>query len=265
MNAILKFEQVSFSIHHQSILSNLSFELECGSITSIIGPNGAGKSSLLKLITRINKNQSGTIHINNQSEKSTYRTLSELSPKERARLISYVPQSFDHSTIYSAYEFVLLSRYPHLNAWNSLSPRDYAAADNALTLTGCHEFKSKTLTTLSGGQRQKVMIAAALAQEASIMLLDEPTTYLDPHHCDEILELLKKINHEKNVTILSVTHDINHAALISDKILALKNGRLAFEGSAEECMQTKVLEGIYDQKFTLVQHPARQINMMIPN
>ena len=178
--------------------------------------------------------------------------------------IGYVPQSDGRHAPFTVREFVLMGRYPYLSPFSPPSPSDKAAVREAMEVTGTSEFSERFLGTLSGGERQKVYIAAALAQEAQVLLLDEPTTFLDPKHESDIYRLLAGINRERGVTIVSVTHDINSAVLTSRTVLALKGGMVAFCGPAEEFMDEEVLRNIYEKSFSLMNHPQYGRTIIAP-
>ncbi|MFA6470506.1 MAG: ABC transporter ATP-binding protein [Candidatus Latescibacterota bacterium] len=239
----------SFSIGDKSILHDISLAVNGGEFLSIIGPNGAGKSTLIKCLIRINTGGKGEISLAGKPLES-YRQ------KELACLLGYVPQSDGRSLPFSVEEFVMMGRYPYLSPFTPISHRDEQAVQDALDLTGTGHLADRVMNTLSGGERQNVLIAAALAQGTRILLLDEPTTFLDPKHVAAVHRILKRINLERGITIVMVTHDINAAALLSNRIAILKEGRVAFEGFPEEVMRNSVLSGIYDKSFLFVTHPV---------
>jgi len=183
---------------------------------------------------------------------------------ELATLIGYVPQADGRIFPFTVYEIVMMGRYPHLSPFASPRPSDVEAVHRALALTETEQFADRFHATLSGGEKQKVMIAAALAQEARILLLDEPTTFLDPKHQTEIFRILRKVNEEAGVTILSVTHDINTATLSSTRIIALKQGRCVFSGSPREVMTQEVLGQLYEKQFLFVSHPVTGERLVVP-
>ena len=254
-NSVVDVEHVSFQIGDKLILDDVSFNVCEGEYLSIIGPNGAGKTTLLKLVANILKNQTGDISI-------CGKRLTAYDQKTLAKLISYVPQGAGALFPFTVYEFVMMGRYPHLSSFTPISSDDKDAVDKALALTDTSEFAKHNVNTLSGGERQKVFIAAALAQGASIMLLDEPTTFLDPRRQAEIGAILKNINRESGITIVSVTHDINSAISSSDKLIALKNGQLVFSGSPAELMSQGRLEDIFDISFLFANHPGRNLPVL---
>jgi iron complex transport system ATP-binding protein len=247
-NKHIEISNYSFSVGEKRILGNVSFSVEKGEYLSIIGPNGAGKSTLLKCIDRITDGGSGSIRIDD-------KPLDDYSQKELAKLVGYVPQAEGGSVPFTVREFVLMGRYPHLSPFTLPKKEDEEIVIAALKLTGSENLQHRMLNTLSGGERQNVLIAAALTQEAHILLLDEPTSFLDPRHCIDIHRRLHRINREWGVTILSVTHDINSAVLMSNRILALKEGGVVYTGPADDIMNNEVLKKIYDTEFLFATHP----------
>jgi iron complex transport system ATP-binding protein len=253
----LAVRNLCFSIGGKAILEDVTFEVPQGAFVSIIGPNGAGKTTLLKCLNRIVTGMTGQIQV-------LGRSLSAYSQVELAVRLGYVPQAGHEAIPFSVFEFVMMGRYPHLSAFTSPTAADEASVDHALELAGAAELSDRDCGTLSGGERQKVLIAAALAQEARILLLDEPTTFLDPHHQAEILQVLSSLNRDSGVTMLAVTHDINAAALTSDTILALQQGRLVFRGTPDQLMTRETLTPLFGRVFPFVEHPVTGRRLILP-
>ncbi|MHB1034758.1 MAG: ABC transporter ATP-binding protein [Pirellulales bacterium] len=254
---ILAVEDLSIRLGQKQVLRDVSFSVRAGEYLSIVGPNGAGKTTLLKCLDRLLIGQSGAIAL-------AGRPLARYPRRELARLVGYVPQGDTHSFPFTVHQFVLMGRYPYLSPFASIGPLDKQAVREVLTLTGTSEFADRRMNTLSGGERQKVLVAAALVQGARILLLDEPTTFLDYRRQAEVRSLLSRVNRESGVTIVSVTHDLNHAVLESDSIVALRDGCLAFSGPPAEIMRPEVLERIYDTRFLLVAHPRADMPIIAP-
>ena len=257
MSHAVEVRNLSYSIRGKNILSDISLSVSGGEYVSLIGPNGAGKTTLLQCINRMYDGGTGEIFLNG-------RSLHEYSRRDIARAVSYVPQNDGRQFPFTVFDFVMMGRYAYMQAFSSPSSDDRDAVHDALSLTGTELFKDRLVPTLSGGERQKVLIAAAVAQATPIMLLDEPTTFLDPKHEADIQDMLIKIHRERNITILSVTHDINSAALVSNRIIALKNGTIAFCGISQELMCDTVLQSIYDYSFLLSEHPRTHIPLIVP-
>lgn len=256
-NLLIDIENLSLSIANKSILNSVSLQIYDGDYLSIIGPNGAGKTSLLKCLMRIYPGYSGTLRFQN-------KLLTKISQKNLARMISYVPQADGRVFPFTVAEFVMMGRYPHLSPFNSFNRDDRNAVDRALEMTRMTPFSTRFMNTLSGGERQIVFIAAALAQGAKIMLLDEPTTFLDPKHEAEIYAILKRLNRELGMTIISVTHDINSAVLQSDKVIILKQGKIMYWGKGQDVMNNEILGQAYDKSFMFVPHPTTGQSIVVP-
>jgi len=253
----LDVRDLTYRVDGTTILHGVSLRVAVGGYVSIVGPNGAGKSTFLKCLNRILLAASGEIQVNG-------RRLAEYSQPQLAREIGYVPQGGTDDIPFTVFEFAMLGRYPHLSPFTATTQADEDAVQKALTMAGAADLAERPCCTLSGGERQRVLIAAALAQDARILLLDEPTTFLDPRHQQDILRLLARLHRETDMTILSVTHDINAAALASDEVLALRDGRAVFHGPPADLMQQKVLQNLFDQSFLFVLHPETGQRLVVP-
>ena len=256
MDTLIEISDFSLRISGQEILRDVNLGVRRGDYVSIVGPNGAGKTTLIRCMCRILTGGTGRIQV-------AGRPIGELSQRELARYISYVPQADGSASPFTVYEFVLMGRYPYFSPFSPVKKEDEAAVAEALALTGTERFAERTLGSLSGGERQKVFIAAALAQKADALLLDEPTTFLDPVHQGAIYGILEQAR-AAGVTIVSVTHDINCAVLTSERIVALREGRIAFQGGASELMDNAILEGIYGKRFTFMSHPETGRRLVAP-
>ena len=254
----IEVRDFSFRIGAKEILRNVSFRVEQGQYVAIVGPNGAGKTTLLKCLDRILTGGTGRIEVFGRPLKG-YRQ------RQLARRISYVPQAEGHLWPYTVEQFVLMGRYPYLSPFSTVGKEDRRLVRRTLEQTGTAAFADRMLRTLSGGERQKVLIAAALVQGADVLLLDEPTTFLDYHHQTEIRKLLCDANTRSGVTVVTVTHDLNHAVLESNRIVALREGRVVFDGRPGEIMNPEVLGEIYDTPFVLVDHPQSDVPVIVPS
>jgi len=255
-SSVILAEDWNFSVDQTTILENLSFSISKGDFVSIVGPNGAGKTTLLKCLMRINRGGRGTLCIEGLPVR-------DYDQRALARKISYVPQSGPMRLPYTVQQFVSMGRYPYHSVFSPSGSEDERKVADALTKTGLLEFRNRMMESLSGGERQKAFIAAALAQETDILLLDEPSAFLDPRHEDDLYRLLSRLNKETGVTLLVVTHDINHAAQMSDRILAMKSGSLVFSGVPEDFMVPEVLESLFDKEFLFVSHPRTRIPVVV--
>ena len=245
---IIQITDLSIQLSGNAILQNVSLSVEHGEYVSIIGPNGAGKSTLIKCLAGIHPKWSGAIYIKE-------KPFNEHTPKALAKIQSYVPQAEGRMIPLSVEEFVATGRYPHLSPFTSLTKDDYAAIDDALDQAGLSSLRHRTMNTLSGGERQMAFIAAALAQETSILLLDEPSTFLDYRHQANVSNLLTNACREAGKTVIAVHHDINTAIACSDRIYAIKDGAVAFEGTPAETADAAVLKNIYETGFETVPSP----------
>ena len=218
------------------LLRELSFELPAGARCLIAGPNGAGKSTLLRCLLGLLPCM-GEIKIEG-------RGLQRIPPRERAQLLAWVPQPDRQSSDFLVEEFVALARYAREPRFAAPAV-DHRAVCHALELTDCAHWRKRRLSTLSGGEKQRVMLAAALAQEARWLLLDEPTAFLDPGQCLEFAEVLKRVREEQSCGYLLVSHSLLAMSTLCDTAIALKEGRLLFAGDCNQLMQRSLLEELY--------------------
>ena len=254
---LIEVESLTYALNGSPILSEVGFSAEKGEYISLIGPNGAGKTTLLKLLDGLLKGAGGSLKIGGVS-------IAGLSRKELAKKVGYVPQGESGQLPFSVYEFVAFGRYAHTGAFGVFSPKDAAAVERAIGLAGVGGFRNRPLASLSGGERQRVFIAAALAQAPQILLLDEPTTFLDPKRQSEINGLLAELNRKEGATIIAATHDINSALQQSGRIIALKAGRVVFDGTPEEIVSSGALEHVYDKRFTILARPDTNRPVALP-
>lgn len=250
-------QDLSLNISGKQILSNVSFSIEKGSFNCVIGPNGAGKSSLLGCLGRLNKDYRGEILLDGVS-------LSSMSEKEIAKRIAWVHQSGTEQLCFSVREFAEFSRFPWHGTFSGKTQEDAECVSRALEIAGVSDLADRILNTLSGGERQRAMLAAALAQETDILFLDEPTSFLDYRHQEELLTLVKKINKEKGLTVVFVTHDINIAVCAADRLFAVKNGRLHRTGTAEQLLSHGVLEELFETEFERFMRGTDKITAVMP-
>jgi iron complex transport system ATP-binding protein len=255
---LVRVRDFSLELSGKQILRDVTLEVAEGEYVSIVGPNGAGKTTLLKSIMRILAGGTGEIFV-------AGRALDDYSQRELAQVVSYVPQADGRMLPFTVREFVMMGRYPHLSPFSMPTSDDDAAVSCAMVMTGCMAFADRSLDTLSGGERQGALVAAALAQGARLLLLDEPATFLDPRHEAEMAALLRRVNSETGVGILAVTHDVNAAALRSDRVVALVDGRVAFTGTGRELMTDEVLERVYGRRFVMVEHPTAHMPVTVPD
>lgn len=236
------------SFHYKrgpQILDNISLELHPGELSALIGQNGSGKTTVLKCINGILNPSSGTMKFGGQ-------TLSSMSLKERARLMSYVPQSIPSSMQFRVFDVVLMGRRPYLQ-WG-VSQIDRSKVFSVLDQMGLKDLCFRPYDELSGGQKQKVLIARALVQEPSILMMDEPTSNLDLRHQIDVLKLLKKIAAEKGISVLLSAHDLNLVMNFADRLEMLKNGHICHSGAVEEVLSSDNIRDVFDVETHVGQH-----------
>jgi len=246
---ILELRQVGLSLQGKRILQDISFGLQAGCSYTLLGSNGAGKSTLLKCLNRIHRDWEGEILIDGQS-------IRKCSQREIARQIGFVPQQNNLTSNYCVHEFLLLNRFAQHGAWAGLDQADREAVEFAVEKAGISEFLGRRMNSLSGGEAQKVFIAAALVQQTPILLLDEPTTFLDPRYQNEVNQLLNELSRNEHITMLQVSHDINSAARFSDRLLLMKNGRLIKEGTPDELLNPETMNTLFETEFLFLNHPS---------
>ncbi len=239
--AILEINNIDFSYNEKSVLKDISLSISKGEFLSIIGPNGSGKSTILKLITKLNTPNKGEILLNNVNIK-------DINQRDLAKSISLVPQNTYIEYEFSVKELIAMGRFPYKKRFERESKDDYAIVNKAMERTNTKYLEDRLITEISGGETQRVTIARALAQETDIILLDEPTSFLDINHQIEILNLLRDLNKEEKKTILLVIHDINLAARYSDRIMILKDGLVMDIGQPEDVITKENILKAYNLK-----------------
>lgn len=219
-------------------LNKVDIEINQGEIVTIIGPNGSGKTTLIKALSRSIKIHSGEIYLNDSN-------IYQIPTKDVARKMAILPQIKQVSADITVGNLVSYGRYPHLKFGKRISKQDKDIIYWAMEKTGLLELKDRYIGTLSGGERQRAWIAMALAQKPKILILDEPTTYLDISYQLEVLELVKELNQSLGITVIMVLHDLNQAARYSDQIYVLKDGEVFRHGRVEEILEVKLLQDVF--------------------
>lgn len=236
---------------NRSFIENLDVNIEEGKVTTILGPNGSGKSTLLGIICGLNKISGGEVWINDKNIK-------KLSYKELAKEIATVHQQNSVPEDITVEELVAYGRTPYKKYYKGNDEEDNKIVEWAIEKTGLQNLRDKAVMSMSGGERQRVFIAMALAQKSNVLFLDEPTTYLDIYHQIEILELVKELNKEYNLTVVMVLHDINQAMKYSDNIIVMKNGKIIDYGKANEVINIKLLNEVYNIGGFIQEHQGEK-------
>ena len=237
-NTAIAVKQLSVTLGNRHILHDISVSIPMGKITTLIGPNGCGKSTLLRSMIG---------YISTPSECVTIfdKPLSSYSQNKLARQMAFLPQVPNMPKDMTVEELVYCGRYPYQNWWKNTAKEDREIVDNALSITKTDHLRHQLIPSLSGGERQRVWIAMALAQEPKLLVLDEPTTYLDINHQLEIMELLKRLNQEQNLTVLMVLHDLTQAVQYSDYMAAIKAGHLIAAGDTKDITSDSLFKEVF--------------------
>ena len=247
--SIVKLEHIGFTYNESWVLKDVSFEVDKGDFIGIIGPNGSGKTTLLKVIDGILTPQEGEIWINGALTHTLKR-------ENLAKIIAVVPQESLMIFPFTVHEIVLMGRAPHLGKWRFEGETDFRIAHQAMEMTDTLSLMNRGMNALSGGERQRVLIARALAQQPQIMLLDEPTAFLDIKHQVDFFDLIKTLNKNQALTVIAVTHDINLASLYCDSIILLHNGNIHCMGSPEEVISESNIKDVYETNVTVDRNPV---------
>ena len=245
------FRNLSVSYGKKEVLRSLDVDVPRGKVVTVIGQNGCGKSTMLKTVSKAVTPKRGEVVFCD-------RRLGEYAPKKLAQQIAYLSQVHESPPDIDVRTLVSYGRYPYSKFGRGLTQADADIIDRALALTGLTALQDRILSTLSGGERQRAWIAMTIAQEPEILILDEPTTYLDVSYQVEVLELVKKLNRELGITIIMVLHDINLAARYSDVLMAVKGGRLYAAGTPAEIVNKKYLQEIFEIEASVYTDPVHK-------
>lgn len=241
---LLEAKNLKFRYGKKSVLDGVSFNVKKGEFISIIGPNGSGKSTLLKTLNNIYNPWKGKILIDGKNIKN-------FRQKKIAKIMALVLQDSNIDYEFTVEEIILMGRHPHKGRFEKEDGDDYKIIEESLEMTNTTYLRNRIITEISGGERQRVMIAKALAQKPKIILLDEPTSNLDINHQIEILKLLKDMNKQNGTTIILVIHDINLAIRYSDKVIMLNEGKILDMGKPEEVITRENIEKVYNMKVNI--------------
>lgn len=253
---LLRLRGAAWSVAGRTIVGPIDLEVRSGECLAVVGPNGAGKTSLLRLVAGLTEPSAGEV-----SWSGT--PFAELTRQQIARRIAYVPQIRPSRIPLTVEQLVLLGRYPHMSRFQMAPGRsDFEAVREALARVGLEGLRERQVDRLSGGERQAVFIAAALAQEAELLVLDEPTTHLDPSHQREIARLIRTFNRQSERTVITATHDLNFASLTADRVLALRSGSVLACEAPARAMRPELLERLFEAPFEVVRGGERPMTML---
>jgi len=248
MSQLLKINHLSGGYHKEAIVKDLSLEIKKGDFLGIIGPNGSGKTTLLRLLSRILHPQKGNVVLEGEE-------IASMELKKFCQRVAFVQQDTAINFPFTVSEIVLMGRIPHLKRLQAESKKDRQIAQNALVSTDTTNLAQKRIDELSSGERQRVIIAKALTQEPILLFLDEPTSHLDIGHQIQVLDLLKKLNRQSNLTIVMVLHDLNLASEYCNRIMLLNEGEVFKEGVPEEVLTYQNIEAVYKTIVVVKENP----------
>ena len=251
----LSVNGINYKIGEKVILSDINANFLEKGRTSIIGPNGAGKSTLLKILCLMNEKFEGEVKLGEKSLKS-------LGRKKISQVIAILPQEKKVPQDTTVKELVGFGRFPH-RKWFGSSEDDKIAVEWALSVTKLKKLENRQVNSLSGGERQRAWLAMTLAQKPEILLLDEPTTYLDVAHQLEVMEIINLVNKNFGITVISVLHDINHARMFSDEVIVIKNGKIFLQGEPKKILTLETVEEIFEVKADIFKNSCG-MEMIIP-
>ena len=253
----LELQDLSIAYGKKPVVENVSFAIESSEILTVIGANGSGKSTLMKAIARSLRPLSGAVLLDGKS-------IAKEDTKALARKVAILPQVHTAPPDFTVRDLATYGRFPHLGIAARLSTDDFRAVDRALELTRMTPLAHRNVNTLSGGERQRAWISMALAQEPEVLLLDEPTTFLDISHQFDLLELIRALNQESGLTILMVLHDLNQAARYSHRLVVLREGRVHRMGTPDEIITHEVLSDVFNIRVRILTDPEFGCPYFIP-
>lgn len=249
MDPILSLREVRFKYDADWVLKDLDLRIFEGEILGVLGPNGSGKSTLLKVMDGVVKPQEGDVYLKGKPIGSLKRT-------EVAKQVAMVAQENHFRFAFTVLEVVLMGRFPHLRRLQFEGERDREIALNALEATRALHLSGRSIHEISGGEKQRVLLARTLAQEPRTVLLDEPTSFLDLKHKRDVFRLISSLSRDRNLAVVLVSHDIDLLAQYCSRIVMMKDGIRVFEGSPEEIITPENIEAVYDCPVMVDAHPA---------
>jgi iron complex transport system ATP-binding protein len=255
--SVYRIQDLRFAYSQTPVLNGISTTIFVGDFVALVGPNGAGKSTFLKILAGLNRRYAGTVEFDSVS-------LAKVTSHDLARRVAFVPQETHVAFPFSVNQMVLMGRAPHQSASLFDSGIDIERAEYAMRLTDTLDLSKKAFTALSGGERQRVVLASALAQEPEVLLLDEPTVYLDLKHQIHFYDIVERLNLEHRMTIVSVTHDVNLAARYARRMIAMRAGRFVADGVPESVLTPEHLYEIFEVSVSVFKRTDGRGSYIIP-
>lgn len=256
-HAVLRADDLSLAYDGRPVIAQLNAAIMAGQITALVGPNGCGKSTLLKGLARLLRPRGGAVLLDG-------RAIHTLPTRQLARQLGILPQAPTAPEGLTVYELVAQGRYPHQGFFRQWSAEDESQTRAAIAATNMIEFADRPLDTLSGGQRQRAWIAMTIAQDTSILLLDEPTTFLDIGHQLEVMELIERLNRERGTTIVLVLHDLNQAARYGQRMIVMNDGAIVADGAPWDVLTSDLLARVFKVRAGIIPHPETGTPVCLP-
>ncbi|ALC22448.1 ABC transporter ATP-binding protein [Streptomyces pristinaespiralis] len=253
----LTARELTLAYEDRTVVHELDLAVPDGQVTVIVGPNACGKSTTLRALGRLLKPKGGAVLLDGAE-------LSAIPTKKIAKSIGLLPQSPVAPEAITVADLVARGRQPHQHWWQQWSQEDERAVTDAMERTDVTALADRPVDELSGGQRQRVWIAMALAQETDLLLLDEPTTFLDIAHQVEVLDLVRQLNHERGRTVVAVLHDLNQAARYADHLVAMKAGRIVAEGAPADVVTAELVREVFGMESVVVPDPVTGSPLVVP-
>ncbi len=257
LTARLRGDSLTLGYGKKVVADNLTVAIPDGHFTAIIGPNGCGKSTLLRTLSRLMTPTEGHVYLDGEQ-------IQRFNSKEVARRIGLLAQNATTPGDITVQELVSRGRYPHQPLFTRWRQEDDRAVQRAMQATGVADLAMQSVDTLSGGQRQRAWIAMVLAQETAIMLLDEPTTWLDISYQIDVLELLSELNREQGYTLAAVLHDLNQACRYATHLIALRDGKMVAQGAPKEIVTAELIEAVYGLRCMIIEDPVAHTPLVVP-